>query len=185
MGAATNTTTGRAAQIAADCARIGRERAAENGDDLSSRTDEERTLRRELCASRIESANLRGHVHALCAELEPATKPHRLYSFSSTLAGQEVTVDYEPTDDGACLGNCYAGPFVFDAHEDAGVFAKDVTARWQIEADKHLKAMGQDARDDGALVLPFGAWVDTVDAALAAEDAFIRQRDHVHYARAA
>ncbi len=96
----------------------------------------------------------RDEAAALGRELVTASgsnEPSGEHWFTTTLGAQTVIVDYESDIDGAVLGSVWIGDECLDAHEAAGLFAREVTDRWQREADAHLKQLAQDARDDAAI----------------------------------
>jgi hypothetical protein len=102
---------------------------------------------------------------------------------ASTFASQPVTLEYDTYTerDGTVsielLGVWLRGVrFEFGEQE----IAPAQFEAWEKDCERH-----QGWHYAGIDAEPFESWVDTAAAAVAAEDRFIAQRDHAHYARAA
>jgi hypothetical protein len=148
----------RAERIAATCAQLGEARAAENGDDLTSRTDAERLLRRELCASRIEASNLRGHVHALCREISNleqylgASKERGVYTCTMQAGIRPVLLQYRIETDEDPSGR--VSPLVILERVnglDADLIDTRTAELWQAACERDYRLECEAAKTDAAI----------------------------------
>lgn len=107
------------------------------------------------------------------------------FHFDSTFAGIPVVIEYEVDVSEDHAGRdvsivptlCVIGDRGVDLCEDAGLFHTEQLKTWLAEAESHFAGDVDDGEPDG-----FDA--DDGYVAAAAEDRFIAERDHAHYALA-